>query len=98
LREKNNDPVKAFTGKNALTKNPVYLDVQNTVLLPEILKLSWLEDDYAIRKDISPDLKIEKVIDEGIREILYKRLNEFGGKGKEKEASSNLDKKPHLAE
>ncbi len=94
LRENNNDPAKAFTGKNALTKNPIYLDVQNTVLLPEVLKLSWLEDDYAIRKDISPDLKIEKVIDEGIREILYKRLNEFGGKGKEKEAFSNLDKNP----
>jgi len=94
LRENNNDPVKAFTGKNALTKNPIYLDVQNTVLLPEVLKLSWLEDDYAIRKDISPDLKIEKVIDKGIREILYKRLNEFGGKGKEKEAFSNLDKSP----
>jgi CRISPR-associated endonuclease Csn1 len=94
LRENNNDPVKAFTGKNALIKNPIYLDVQNTVLLPEVLKLSWLEDDYTIRKDISHDLKIEKVIDEGIREILYKRLNEFGGKGKEKEAFSNLDKNP----
>ena len=43
LRENNNDPVKAFTGKNALTKNPIYLDVQNAVLLPEILKLSWLK-------------------------------------------------------
>jgi CRISPR-associated endonuclease Csn1 len=94
LRENNNDPAKAFTGKNALSKSPIYLDAKNIVLLPEVLKLSWLEDDYAIRKDISPDLKIEKVVDEGIREILYKRLNEFGGKGKEKEAFTNLDKNP----
>lgn len=94
LLENDNDPVKAFTGKNALTKNPIYLDSQNKILLPEVLKLSWLEDDYAIRKDISADLKIEKVIDEGIRDILYKRLAEFGGKGKEKEAFSNLDKNP----
>nr|WP_218134422.1 type II CRISPR RNA-guided endonuclease Cas9 [Mucilaginibacter gossypii] len=92
LQENNNDPVKAFTGKNALSKNPIYLDAKNTVLLPEVLKLSWLEEDYAIRKDISPDLKIEKVIDKGIQGILYKRLKEFGGK--EKEAFSNLDKNP----
>jgi CRISPR-associated endonuclease Csn1 len=39
-------------------------------------------------------LKIEKVIDIGVRNILSKRLEEFGGKGKEKEAFSNLDKNP----
>lgn len=92
LRENNNDPIKAFTGKNTPTKNPIYLDAQNKVLLPEVLKLSWLEEEYVIRKDISPELKIEKVIDVGIRQILYKRLKEFGGK--EKEAFSNLDKHP----
>jgi len=92
LHENNNDPVKAFTGKNSLAKNPIYLDDQKTVQVPEKVKLVWLDDDFTIRKDISPDLKIDKVIDIGIQNILYKRLEQFGGK--EKEAFSNLDKDP----
>ncbi|MEJ7701411.1 MAG: hypothetical protein WKF71_17455 [Pyrinomonadaceae bacterium] len=50
LQENNNDPQKAFTGKNSLDKNPIYLDAQNSVLLPDKVKLVWLEDDYTIEK------------------------------------------------
>ncbi len=92
LLESNNDPVKAFTGKNSLSKNPIYLDTQKTISFPEKVKLAWLEEDYTIRKNISPDLKIDKVIDVRIRNILANRLEQFGGK--EKEAFSNLDKNP----
>ena len=35
--------------------------------MPEKVKLVWKEDNYTIRKDISPALKIEKVIDVGIK-------------------------------
>jgi CRISPR-associated endonuclease Csn1 len=94
LDENDNNPVKAFSGKNSPAKNPIYVDPQNTIVVPEKVQLTWLEDDYTIRKDVTPDLKIEKVIDIGVRNILSKRLEEFGGKGKEKEAFSNLDKNP----
>ncbi len=95
LIENDNDPKKAFTGKNSLTKNPIYLDGNKTLELPEKIKLVWLEDDFSIRKDITPenfkDLKsIEKILDEGTKRILLKRLEDF--KGNAKEAFSNLDK------
>lgn len=92
LRENGNDPKKAFTGKNAPSKNPIYTDEKKTITLPEKVKLVNLEDDYTIRKEIGPDLKIDKVIDTGIRRILEKRLEEFNGNNKE--AFSNLDKNP----
>lgn len=92
LQEHDNDPVKAFTGKNSVVKNPIYIDEHKTELLPEKIKLMWLEDDYTIRKDISPDLKIDKVIDIGIQNILFTRLKKFDNNAKE--AFSNLDKNP----
>ncbi|MEJ0103483.1 MAG: hypothetical protein WDO19_13420 [Bacteroidota bacterium] len=97
LKENNNDPKKAFTGKNSLDKNPIFLDEAKTQKLSEKVKLVSLEDDYTIRKDITPenfkDVKnIEKVIDKGVREILLKRLEEY--ESNSKEAFSNLDKNP----
>lgn len=92
LQEHGNDPFKAFAGKNSLQKNPIYLDESKSELLPEKVKLMWLEDDYIVRKDISPELKIDKVIDLGIRNILSTRLEKFNNNAKE--AFSNLDKNP----
>ena len=92
LKEFGNNPKLAFSGKNALDKNPIFIDKEKNIVIPEKVKIVWLENDYTIRKDITPELKIEKVIDVGIRNILQKRLNEFGGK--EKEAFANLDKNP----
>lgn len=51
-----------------------------------------MENDYTIRKEVSPDLKLDKVIDAGVRRILQNRLDNF--KGNAKEAFSNLDKNP----
>jgi CRISPR-associated endonuclease Csn1 len=92
-----NDAKKAFTGKNALAKNPVYLDAEKTTVLPEKVKLVWLEEKYTIRKDVSPDnfkdtKSIDKVIDVKTRAILLSRFNEFNGDAKK--AFSNLDEKP----
>ena len=92
LEEYGNDPKKAFTGKNTLEKNPIYLNVEKTEVLPEKVKLVWLEEDYSIRKDVTPDLKIDKVIDKGVRTVLENRLKEFGGDAKK--AFSDLDKNP----
>ena len=92
LKEFNNDAKLAFTGKNGLDKNPIYIDAEKTEIVPEKVKMVWLEDDYTIRKDITPDLKIDKVIDIGIRNILTQRLADFNGNAKE--AFINLDKNP----
>ena len=92
LKEFNQDPKLAFTGKNNLDKNPIYVDIEKTIIVPEKVKIVWLEDDYTIRKDVTADLKLEKVIDIGIRTILQKRLEEY--KGNAKKAFSNLEKNP----
>ena len=47
---------------------------------------------YTIRKPISPDLKIDKVIDPAIRSILKERLLAYGGDAKK--AFSNLEENP----
>ena len=92
LEENNNDPKKAFTGKNSLSKTPIYTSLKNNIVMPEKVKIVWLEADYTIRKDITPDLKIEKVIDVGLKTILQDRLNEFNGDAKK--AFVNLDENP----
>lgn len=97
LSENENDPKKAFAGKNVLTKNPIYLNEEKTETLPKTVKLTWLEEDYSIRKDITPDnfkdvKTIEKILDEGVKRILLRRLNEFGNDPKK--AFSDLYKNP----
>lgn len=92
LQENDNDSKKAFTGKNALNKTPIYISVKENIVVPEKVKIVWLEADYTIRKDITPDLKIDKVIDIGLKTILQDRLAEFGGDPKK--AFVNLDENP----
>lgn len=87
-----NDPKKAFTGKNSLEKNPIYLDELQTRQVPTKVKTVFHEKIYTVRKEISPDLKIEKVIDVQIRRILEARLKEYNGNAKQ--AFSNLDENP----
>lgn len=91
LEEFDNDPKKAFGGKNSLTKNPVQLLVAEQTV-PDKVKLVWKEKRYTIRKEITPDLKIDKVIDKGIQTVLKKRLAEFNNKPKE--AFVDLEKNP----
>lgn len=91
LQENDNDPKKAFTGKNALNKTPIYISLKDNAV-PDKVKTVWLEADYTIRKDITPDLKIEKVIDIGLKKILQDRLKEFSNDPKK--AFANLDENP----
>jgi len=86
------NPKIAFTGKNSLDKNPIYLNDLQTLQVPEKVKTVQTQTIFTIRKDITPDLKVEKVIDAKIREILQLRLNEFGGDSKK--AFSNLAENP----
>ncbi len=92
LNQFGGDAKKAFTGKNSLDKNPIWIDDQHSEMVPEKVKIVEFETIYTIRKEISPELKIEKVIDTHVRQILQARLNEYGGDAKK--AFSNLDKKP----
>ena len=91
LEEFNNNPKSAFTGNNSLAKNPIRLN-QNGAILPDKIKTVELENQFTIRKEITPDLKIDKVIDMGVQRILEDRLNQF--QGKPKEAFSNLNENP----
>lgn len=50
------------------------------------------ETVYTIRKEVSPDLKIDKVVDAHIRQILQNRLDEYNGDAKK--AFSNIEGNP----
>lgn len=94
LNQFDGDAKKAFTGKNALDKNPIWLNAQHTDKVPEKVKTVFFETTYTIRKEVSPDLKLDKVVDVRIRKILEDRLAEYGGDAKK--AFSNLAEKPIL--
>ncbi len=92
LSDFDNDPKKAFTGKNSLKKNPIYCNDAKKIAVPEKVKLVTQKTVYTIRKPIGPDLKIEKVIDVKIRKILEKRKAAFDNDVKK--AFSNLEENP----
>ncbi|WP_046759090.1 type II CRISPR RNA-guided endonuclease Cas9 [Kordia jejudonensis] len=92
-----NDPKKAFAGKNSLSKHPIYLDETKTKLLPEIVKTQYFEDNYTIRKEINPDnfkdeKSLLKIIDLDVQNILKQRLQKHNGNVKL--AFSELEKNP----
>lgn len=88
----NGDAKKAFTGTNALAKKPIYLNPEQTEQVPERVKTVNFETIFTIRKEISPDLKIDKVVDVHIRQILERRLKEYGNDPKK--AFTNLEDNP----
>ena len=97
LKEFDGDPKKAFTGKNVLAKNPIYLNEEKSEKVSESVILAWYETAYTIRKAVNSDnfkdyKNLEKIIDKGVKEILKKRLDAF--KGNAKEAFSDLEKNP----
>ncbi len=92
LNQFDGDAKKAFTGKNALGKNPIWLNAQHTDKVPEKVKTVSFETIYTIRKEVSSDLKLDKVVDVRIRKILEDRLAEYGGDAKK--AFSNLAENP----
>lgn len=92
LHDFKDDPKKAFSGKNSISANPVYVDESHENFVPEKVKTKIFETSYTIRKEIGPDLSLDKVVDNHIREILKKRLDEFDGDAKK--AFSDLDNNP----
>lgn len=97
LSANGNDPKKAFSGKNSIKKQPIYLDDAKTNILPEKVKLVWLETNFSIRKDVTPDnfkneKLIDKILDEGVKRVLKSRLKEFDNDPKK--AFIDLNKNP----
>ncbi len=92
LAEFDSDPKKAFTGKNSLEKNPIWLNADHSYAVPLKVKLYKIVDVFTIKKAVDKDLKIDKVIDNKVRAILQQRLDEFGGDAAK--AFSNLDENP----
>ena len=92
LSEYSGDAKKAFTGKNSLEKNPIYLNIEKTKVVPTSVKTVEWGTYHPIRKAITSDLKLDKVIDKGARDILKARLETFNGDAKK--AFSNLDENP----
>lgn len=92
LGENGGNAKKAFTGRNSLEKNPLYLNDDHTLSVPAKVKTVTYETIFTQRKPIDKDLKVDKVIDEHVKEILEARLKEFGGDAKK--AFSNLDDNP----
>lgn len=90
LQQYGGDAKKAFTGKNSLEKNPIWLNETHTKRVPECV--TTFETIYTIRKEISPELKIDKVVDKHIKTILEERLRKYGNDAKT--AFSNLEKNP----
>ena len=85
LNKHGNNPKIAFNTKT-LKNDPIIYKNE------EILNVEVYEEVMAVRKPITSDIKIEKVIDKGIQDILKKRLEDFGND--KKKAFSDLEKKP----
>lgn len=91
ITEFNGDAKKAFTGKNSIDKNPVWLDNEHTIKLESPVKCVSKKQFFTIRKSVDKDLKVEKVIDAKIRKLLEDRIARYGD---QKKAFANLDTDP----
>lgn len=85
LSKYNNDCSTAFATKT-LKKEPILLNGE------QLKEVRCFEEIFTIRKPISSDLKLDKVIDGGVKNALQDRLNEFNGNPKD--AFSNLEENP----
>lgn len=86
------DPKKAFTGKNSIENNPIFVDaIHSKQIGPKVACIEY-KQVYSIRKAIDPSLNVEKVLDKRIKELLQARLEEHGGNTAK--AFSNLDENP----
>ena len=92
LEEFGGDSKKAFTGKNSLAKNPIYIDEAHTSSVPEKVKIVELKPIYTKRTEINKKLNIANVLDTGVKKILEERLEQYGGD--KAKAFSNLTANP----
>ena len=82
LQEYGGDAKAAFTGKNSLGANPVWLDKYHGSAVPMEVKCMTKKYIFTKRVPVNEDLNIEKVLDGKILTILKARLEEFGGDSK----------------
>ena len=75
-----------------IVKNPIWLNKEQGSFVPSKVRAVRFEEYYTIKKPITPDLKIEKVEDIGVKRILIKRYEEFDKDANK--AFSNLDENP----
>lgn len=104
LKEFDNSPKKAFTGKNSLKNNPIYVDIANSdERVSDKVKLVWLDNRFTIRKEIvgsNPTSKqivpkrenIKNIADKRVREVLIERLENYDNDPKR--AFSILEENP----
>ncbi len=92
LDEHGGNAKNAFTGKNDLSKEPLYIDEMHTRQVPERVKLVWLEIYYTTRKAVDKTININKVVDSKVRSILQARYDECGKDASK--AFSNLAENP----
>ena len=86
------DPKKAFTGRNSLDKNPLFVDERHTEKVPPKVKTVTLETVYTQRQEVNKDLNVDKVVDARVKALLEERLRQYGGDAKK--AFANLDDDP----
>ena len=92
LNEFGGDSKMAFSGKNSLEKNPIYLDSAHISKVQDKVKCVRFKDVFSIRKELSPDLSLDKVLDKRVRARIEDRIKEFDGDIKA--ALANLDINP----
>ncbi|MBO5699021.1 MAG: type II CRISPR RNA-guided endonuclease Cas9 [Bacteroidaceae bacterium] len=92
LQQFGNDPKKAFTGKNSLEKNPIWLNDVHTKAVPTKVKTVTLTLSYAKRNVVSQKLNVDNVVDSHIRNLLKDRLASCNDNAEE--AFSNLEETP----
>ncbi len=93
LEEFDGDTIKAFTGKNTLKKNPVWLDDCHLNSVPETVMCN--ETIYTQRIKVSPDLtekRINKIIDKKVKKIVMSRFRRY--KKNPQAAFNNLEEYP----
>lgn len=105
LNQFGGDPKKAFTGKNSLANNPLWLDAEHSAKVPERVNVlvieSWYTKRVAVSEALVKDGKIsEDILDERVRRVLSERLEQSlescGGdlSAAKKMAFSNLEENP----
>ena len=92
LTENDNNPKKAFTGKNSFTNNPLFVDCNHLIRVPNEVKIVILESYYCIRKPVNSFFNVDLVVDDGIKKILKNRLAKYNNNADK--AFSNLDENP----
>ena len=92
LHQFNEEPQKAFTGKNSLDKNPIWIDEAHLECVPDQVTIQWYDQQFTIRKPVDKDLNIKKVIDGRVKSLLESRLEAYNNdQGK---AFADLDNNP----